>query len=335
MRLSKFLLAGAVAALSVVSGSAWSADPVKIRVAWIAPISNWGAMILEKKELARHLGKSYQYEPVHYAGTPQMITALANNELEVANLAFSTLQIAIENAKIDDLRVIADEIQDGVPNYYSQEYMVLKNGPIKKVEDLKGKVVAINAAGSAVDVATRTMLRKHGLENKRDYVMIEAPLPTMRAVLSEKKADLVPTVPPFAFDPALRAVAHSLFTNKDVAGVMQLLMWCARGSFIEKNRAAMVDFMEDAIRITTWYLDPKNHAEVAAISSKLTKQPPERFGWAYTNQDYHHAPGMKPDLEALQRNVAMIKDLGIVNTVMDVKKHADLSLIEEASKRLK
>jgi sulfonate transport system substrate-binding protein len=333
MRLSKILLTG-LAALSFGIGVA-SAEPVKIRVAWIAPISNWGAMILEKKEFARHLGKSYDYEPVHFAGTPQMITALANNELEIANLAFSTLQIAIENAHIDDLRVIADEIQDGVPGYYSQEYMVLKDGPIKRVEDLKGKVLAINAAGSAVDVATRTMLRKHGLENKRDYVMIEAPLPAMRAILAEKKADLVPTVPPFAFDPALRAIGQPLFTNKDVAGVMELLMWCARQSFIDKNRAAMNDFMEDAVRITTWYLDPKNHAEVAAISSKLTKQPPERFGWAYTKQDYHHAPGMKPDLEALQRNVAMIKDLGIVSTVMDVKKHSDLSLIEEAARRLK
>lgn len=335
MRFSKFLLTGLVAALSLMSGTGSNAEPVKIRVAWIAPISNWGPMILEKKELARHLGKSYQFEPVHYAGTPQMITALANNELEIANLAFSTLQIAIENAKIDDLRVIADEIQDGVPGYYSQEYMVLKDGPVKKVEDLKGKVLAINAAGSAVDVATRTMLRKHGLENKRDYVMIEAPLPAMRAVLADKKADLVPTVPPFSFDPALRAMAHPLFTNKDVAGVMELLMWCARQSFIDKNREAMTDFMEDVLRITGWYLDPKNHAEVAVISGRLTKQPPERFDWPYTTRDYHHAPGMKPDLDALQRNVAMIKDLGIVNTVMDVKKHADLSLIEVAGKRLK
>jgi NitT/TauT family transport system substrate-binding protein len=335
MRLSKFLVTGLVAALSLMSGTGSNAEPVKIRVAWIAPISNWGPMILEKKELARHLGKSYQFEPVHYAGTPQMITALANNELEIANLAFSTLQIAIENAKIDDLRVIADEIQDGVPGYYSQEYMVLKDGPVKKVEDLKGRVVAINAAGSAVDVATRTMLRKHGLENKRDYVMIEAPLPAMRAVLADKKADLVPTVPPFAFDPALRAIAYPLFTNKDVAGVMELLMWCARQSFIDKNRDAMTDFMEDVLRITGWYLDPKNHAEVAVISGRLTKQPPERFDWPYTTRDYHHAPGMKPDLEALQRNVAMIKELGIVNSVMDVKKHADLSLIEVAGKRLK
>ena len=335
MRVFKFLLTSFVAAIALGHAAGSNAEPVKIRVAWIAPISNWAPMILEKKDLARHLGQSYQFEPVHYAGTPQMITALANNELEIANLAFSTLQIAIENAKIDDLRVIADEIQDGVPGYYSQEYMVLKDGPIKKVEDLKGKVVAINAAGSAVDVATRLMLRKHGLENKRDYVMLEAPLPAMRAILTDKKADLVPTVPPFAFDPALRAVAQPLFTNKDIAGVMELLMWCARQSFIDKNRAAMTDFMEDTLRITGWYLDPKNHAEVAAISARITKQPPERFDWPYTNRDYHHAPGMKPDLVALQRNVAMIKELGIVNTVMDVKKHSDLSLIEAAAKRLK
>src|ERR1041384_4439798 len=274
MRLSRLLAMGFAAAMSLQASAAWSADPVKIRVSWIAPISNWGSLLLEKKELAQHLGKSYVLEPVRYVGTPQMVTALANGELEIANLAFSTLPIAIQNANLDDLRVIADEFQDGVPGYYSQEYLVLSDGPIKKIEDLKGKVVAINAGGSAVDIAIRTMLRRHGLEEKRDYVMLEAPLPTMRAVLAEKKADLIPVVPPFAFDPALRRIARPLFVNSDIHGVMQLLVWCARQSFIEQNRAAMTDFMEDTLRITRWYLDPANHSEVAAIAGRLTKQPP-------------------------------------------------------------
>jgi NitT/TauT family transport system substrate-binding protein len=332
---SRLLLMIFAVAMSFYAGAAWSADPVKIRVSWIAPLSNWGSLLLEKKELARHLGKSYVLEPVRYAGTPQMVTALANGELEVANLAFSTLPIAIQNANLDDLRVIADEFQDGVPGYYSQEYMVLSDGPIKKIEDLKGKVVAINAGGSAVDVAIRTMLRRSGLEEKRDYVMLEAPLPTMRAVLAEKKADLIPTVPPFAFDPALRSIAKPLFVNRDIHGVMQLLVWCARQSFIEKNRAAMTDFMEDTLRITRWFLDPANHDEVAAISSRLTKQPPERFDWPFTKKDYYHAPGMRPDLDALQRNVALMKDLGFMKTDIDVKKYSDLSLIEAAAARLK
>ena len=207
--------------------------------------------------------------------------------------------------------------------------------PIKKIEDLKGKVVAINAGGSAVDIAIRTMLRRHGLEDKRDYVMLEAPLPTMRAVLAEKKADLIPVVPPFAFDPALRRIAQPLFVHSDIHGVMQLLVWCARQSFIEKNRAAMTDFMEDTLRITRWFLDPANHDEVAAIAARLTKQPPERFDWPFTAKDYYHAPGMKPDLDALQRNVALMKDLGFMKSDIDVKKYSDLSLIEAAAARLK
>ena len=70
------------------------------------------------------------------------------------------MPIAIRNAGLSDLRVIADEAEDGIPDYYSQEYMVLADGPVKRPEDMKGRVMAINAGGSAVDIAQRTMLRR-------------------------------------------------------------------------------------------------------------------------------------------------------------------------------
>jgi NitT/TauT family transport system substrate-binding protein len=311
------------------------AEPVRIRVAWIAPATNWASILLEKKELARHLGQSYVLEPVRYAGTPQMITALATGELEIADLAFSTLPIAIQNAGLDDLRVIADELQDGVPGYYSQEYMVLTDGPIKTVEDLKGQAIATVATGAAVDIAIRAMLRRHGLEDKRDYTLVEAPLATMRAMLADKKVALVPEVLPFALDPELRRIAHPLFYHRDVAGVTQLLMWTARKRFLDANRAAMVDFMEDTLRITHWFLDPANHKEATEIVGRIAKQPPERFDWLFTEKDYHHDPDMIPDLTALQNNVDLAQDLGFVRAKLDVKSYADLSLVSEAAARLK
>ena len=335
MRLARTWSIALVAALIVLAQGASRAEPVKIRVSWIAPLSNWASLLMEKKDLARHMGKSYVLEPVRYSGTPQQITALANNELEIANLAYTTLPIAIHNAGLSDLRVIADELQDGIPGFYSQEYMVLKDGPVQKIEDMKGKVMAINAAGGAVDIAMRKMLRTKGLEVNRDFVQIEAPLPSMRAILADKKADMVPLVVPFSFDPELRKIAKPLFLNSDVMGVTQLLFWTARKSFIDKNRAAMVDFMEDTLRITSWFLDPKNHAQVIAIASRVTKQPPERLGWVFTNKDYHHAAGMRPDLVALQRNVALVKELGLTDKDTDVNKYADLSLLDDAAKRLK
>src|SRR6185437_15535056 len=266
----KIGLAG-VAALMLLGAGVARAEPVKMRVAWVAPISNWSSIWLDKKDLAKHLGQSYTFEPVHYAGTPPMITAIANNELEIGNLAFSTLPIAIGNAGLDDIRVISDDFQDGVDGYYSNEYDVLKDGPIKKIEDLKGKVVATNVAGSAVDIAMKAMLRKHGLEDKRDYTVIEAPFPTMKAMLAEKKVDLIPAVLPFSLDPELKKIATTLFTGKDAVGVTQFVFWTARKPFIDKNRAAIVAMLEDTLRILRWYLDPKNHDEVMQISGKLVK----------------------------------------------------------------
>jgi len=55
MRSLKFALA-AVAA--VISLGAARAEPVKIRMAWVAPVSNWASIILEKQDLAKHIGKS-------------------------------------------------------------------------------------------------------------------------------------------------------------------------------------------------------------------------------------------------------------------------------------
>jgi ABC-type nitrate/sulfonate/bicarbonate transport system substrate-binding protein len=147
MRSLKFVLAALAASAALGAGSAQS-EPVKIRSAWVAPVSNWASIVLEKKDLAKHLGKSYTLESVRFAGTPPMITAIANGELEVANLAYSTFPLAVQNANIDDLRIIADEFQDGVAGFHSNEFSVLADSPIKKVEDLKGKVIATNALGS-------------------------------------------------------------------------------------------------------------------------------------------------------------------------------------------
>jgi sulfonate transport system substrate-binding protein len=332
MRSLKFALAAM--ALAVSLGAA-RAEPVKIRMAWVAPVSNWASIVLEKQDLAKHLGKSYTVEAIRYAGTPPMMTAIATGELEIANLAYSTFPLAVQNANLDDLRVIADEFQDGVAGYATNEWAVLKDSPIKEIKDLKGKVIATNSAGSAVDIAARAMLRKAGLEDKRDYTIIEAPFPTMKAMLQEKKVDLAPYVLPFSFDPQLQQIARPLFSSKDAIGVSQFIIWAARKSFIDKNRAAMVDFMEDMLRIERWFLDPKNHDEAMKIAAKVTKSPPERWDWLFTKRDYYRNPDMIPDLKALQSNINLTHELGFIKAPMDVSKYTDLSLVEEAAKRLK
>ena len=336
MRRPTFALSCAAALALVVVGAAHGAEPVKIRASWVVAPSDWTPLLLEKPDLMRHQGKSYAFEPIRFQGTPAVITALANNELELGNLAFSSLALAIQNAGLEDLRIVGDQFKDGAEGHYTNQFFVLKDSPVQKVADLKGRIVATNAAGSAVDIAMRAMLRKHGLEDKRDYTMIEAPFPTMKAMLAQKKADLAPFVAPFSFDPELKQIARPLFAQKDAIGTTQMIVWVARKGFLEKNRAAMVDFMEDSLRVVRWYLDPRNQGEVAQIAARVTQHPPERFaGWLFTDKDYARSPDLLPDLAALQANIEVQRDLGFLKGPIDVQKYVDLSIVREAATRLK
>ena len=330
------LTQGLIIALAIGASHVAMADPVKIRASWTVPVSNWMSILLEKKDLMTHLGKSYVLEPTRYTGTPLMVTALANGELDVANLTFSAIGLAVQNAGLDDLRIISDEFQDGVGDYYSQEFFVLKDSPFQKVQDLKGKILATNALGSAVDIAMKAMLRKNGMEDRRDYTVVEAQFPAMRALLAEKKADLVPGVLPFSLDPELRKISRTLFLQKDAVGTTQMAVYAARKGFIEKNRPALVDFMEDTLRVVRWYLDPANHNEAVAIAVRVTKQPAAIFeSWLFTNKDYYRDHNMMPNLTALQSNVDEQKALGFLKSDIDIKGHSDLSVISEAAQRLK
>ena len=98
----RFLATVIVCMLLLQHGAAES-QPLKIRIGWVVPTTDWALLMLEKRDLARHMGKSYELEPVRFASSPTVITAMANGELDIGNLAFSTLALAIETPHLDDI----------------------------------------------------------------------------------------------------------------------------------------------------------------------------------------------------------------------------------------
>jgi sulfonate transport system substrate-binding protein len=325
----------AVAAQLALSGMAARAEPVTIRVSWVAIVTNMPSILALKPDLARHQGKSYVFEPTHYASTPLMIPAIATGELDIATFAYSTLAAAIQKAGISDLRVIADELQDGVEGYYSDEYFVRSDSPIRAVEDLKGEILGTSGIGGAMDVPMREMLKKHGLDPMKDVTIVEVSMPNLHVALAEQKVDLITSPLPFSMDPGLRQMARTLFTQREAAGATQMIVWAARAGFIEKNRAAMVDFLEDTIRARRWFADPANHAEMVKLVTGFTKQSADHYdSWLFTKRDYYRNPDDLPDLGALQQNVDTLGDMGLLPGKIDVAAYSDLSLVREAAARV-
>lgn len=330
----RHLIGAALVAAFCLGTGVGRAEPVKIRMAWIT-IGNPPPILEAKKDLAQHWGTSYTVEPIHFQGTPPIMTALAAGELEIANLSFPSLGNAILNAGLSDLKIIGDEGQDGVAGYHSIEYMVLKDGPIKSIADLKGKVVATNIIGSAVDIGVRAMLKKDGLVATRDYSIIEAAFPNQPSMLLQQKAALIVGVPPFSLDEKFRAQTRTLFTQKDAMGKSQLAVWTAREPFLAKNRAALVDFFSDYLRIMRWYLDPANRPQMLEIVAGVFKVPVERLDKSTYNENdvYFDRNGM-PDMKALQADVDLAADFGFLKERVDLAKYTDLSIMEDAVKRV-
>src|SRR5579864_8383789 len=98
--------------LAAAAAGAQAQEPLRLRIGWAVTPAQLTPLLFEKKEVLRHYGQSYTVELMHFAGSPPQMTAFAANELEIANLAFSSVGLAIQNAHIDDLRVVADVNQD-------------------------------------------------------------------------------------------------------------------------------------------------------------------------------------------------------------------------------
>ena len=327
------LLAG-FAAASVPLAARAQAAPLKIRFGWAIAPAQFLPVIFENTGILKHYGKSYTTEAYYFKGSAPQITALAAGELDLAALAFSSFGLAIQNARMADIRVVGDLYQDGVPGFYSSQYVVRADSPIKTVEDLKGKTIATNGLGGAIDMAMRNMLRNHGLEDKRDYKVIEVEFPNMAAMLGEQKVDMAGMVAPFSLTETKAGRVRSLFTIKDSMGVAQTTLMAARTPFIAKNRDVLVDFFEDVQTGTRWLLNPANRKAALALVSRVTKQPESAFAdWAFTGDDYYHDPDVRPNIAALQSNLSVQKELGFLKAEIDAKAYADLSLIEDAAKR--
>ena len=180
----------------------------------------------------------------------------------------------------------------------------------------------------------KAMLHKHGLEPNRDYTVVEAPFPAMKSMLAEKKVDLIPAVLPFSYDPELQQNRAAICScRSDAIGVTDMVVWTARKPFIDKHRAALVDFFEDTLRITHWYADPKNHEE-ACRSSAPDQAAAAVFDWVV------HQTGLlsrsRSDAEPRRAAEERRHDQGsrFHRAELRRQKIFRLSMVEEAAKRL-
>ena len=313
------------------------ADPLKIRVDWTIVPGQFAPLIPEFSNYApgvyRHYGKSYVVEPLKFKGGGATLTALAVGETDLSTLNPQSLVLGVTNAKLE-LRVIAQQLSTEVSGY-QQTYFWVKAESVKRIEDLKGKVIGVNARGSAPDSAAEIVLARHNLRTPADYQLLEIPFPSQFPALETNQINAAVLVPPFNLSAAADRSLKPLFSIGDAFGAVETSMWVAKADFVANHRGALVDFLEDNIRMRRWMFDPNTRADAIRLLSDVSKIPADRYqSWVYTTNDYYYDPNAMVDTKRLQRNVDDMRDAGIVPASVDVARYVDLSLAREAAKRV-
>ncbi len=336
--IAALVMAASVGLIGIVTAApGGAAEPMTIRVGWaqtpghLAPLV--GELAKRHPEIMPNDGKTYKFEPVRYAGSTPQIQALAIKQLEVAAFSDSAFALAVTNAHLN-VKIVADVLQTGAPGYWSGEYVVAKNGPIKTIADVKGKRVATNAIGSEADSTMRAMLRRHGVQDK-NFTTVEANFANQPAMLEGGKVDMIELLPQFARELMETGKYRVLFDSGQVHGVSDGVFWCMRSDVIAEHKAALTDFYTDYMRAMRWFLNPKNRKEALAITVAVTHKPEKDIDFAFTKHDFYRSPDLMPLPDAIQKEIDEDVKLGVLPKGFTVSPtYVDLSMIKAAKQRL-
>ena len=331
------VIAGAagLAATATVTRPARAA-PLSIRVGWATMPGHLIPVLFDNpaQKGLKHYGRSYTVKPILFRGSSPQLMAMAGRELDFFASAGSTLALGVTNAHLD-LQIVSDIIQDGVPGWHSDTWLVKADGPIRKIEDLKGKRIATNAIGSASDTAMRGLLLRHGLVDKRDYVVIQAAFNAMPSLLEKGEVDCSIILNPMLIAMLKTGKWRALFQGKDIFGASETIFLAGRASYLKKHQDVVADFMEDWVRSRRWFLDPKNRTAAISIIARFMHIAPTELSYVFTHQDYFRDPWSVPNLPGVQKPIDIAHQIGLLKQTITVSPgHANLSFLTEAKKRI-
>lgn len=225
---------------------------------------------LSAHELAAELGyfdgTGITLENVGYAqGGPASLVALAGGSVELGSAATA----AVLNSIAAGNDFVAAYPSNGINDEAQSIFYVLEDSPIKTVEDIVGKTIAVNTLGAHLDYVVREALHQKGLP-KDSANLIVVPGPQLEQVLRSGQVD----VSAFGYwqttftgaalqNGGLRAV----FDDTDVLGEIAGGFIVLRRDWIEAHPKEAKAFVEGSVKALDYARE--NPEETKAIFARV------------------------------------------------------------------
>ena len=327
------VLGGFGAAAAVFASSGSRAAPVPIRFATGGGLGSSEietviySAAMPAVALPR-LGHDYSLDMTFTSGTPQAAALLAAGQADMATLSCSALAAGlVKDAFPAGLTVVSDNYQDGHAGHASNGFYVLADSPITTVADLRGKIVAVNAFGSAVDLIARVALKRQGIDPRRDLQMVEIGLPNIGAAIRQKRVDCGALVLPFQAAEMAAGGVRPVFSAADALGPSSVVFNVVANDFLKAHPDVVRAMLADYVGALKFLSDPSNHEAAVSVTAALTKLPPPALDYVMTDRDYYRAPDGSVDAALIQKPIDALVELGLLPGAVPVAKYVDMRFL--------
>jgi sulfonate transport system substrate-binding protein len=282
-----------------------------------------------QKNVLKGYGKDYTVDMTFTRGTPEAGTLLAAGQADMATLSFAVFATSVLQSIVPGgLTIISDNYQDGRPGYAQNTFFVLKDSPIQSTHDLKGKKVAINAYGSAVDLALRVKLKKDGIDPRKDLTIVEVAFPNQAAAIREKRIDCGILILPFMNAEIRKGDLRALFTGGDAFGPYSVIFQVVTNEFLKKEPGVVRSFLADYVRGLQWFYDPDNRKKAVEITAEFTKSPADVLdSYFMTERDYYRDRNGCVGVATIQTPIDAMRNEGFIDRPVKISDYLDTSYL--------
>jgi ABC-type nitrate/sulfonate/bicarbonate transport system substrate-binding protein len=310
-----------VAGLSLGATPAGAA-PLTIRLGYSLAAEEQLWLLMAKPDLGKNYGVLYTLEPTRFTGSSQRAEAFAAGAIDLASSGANGVLFAA--AEGIPSTIIASVSKESMHRGFNTTFLALASSPINKVEDLKGKTVAVNGFSTTGELWLRSALEHHDL-SENDVTVVPIAFPAMAESLRSRRIDAGEFPQPFDAMARKEMEVKTIFTSKEgMPFDEELVVIVGHDTFLKANSEAVRGFLADLQAATKFYLDNPREARQILIDKKFVRIPPDVY---LDMKDYDRDPTMRVDIEALKKMQDMQVSAGFQKKTSDIGSLVDLSYL--------
>jgi NitT/TauT family transport system substrate-binding protein len=274
--------------------------------------------------ITRHSLDNALFIPKLFQGFPEIKEALISDSLQVGFMV-APMAIALRSQGVP-IKIVY------LGHRYGSAMVVRKNGPVRSVADLRGRVIGIPSRYSDERLLAYKALKHHGIAEAQ-VKMIEMPPPDVSSAMEAGALDAFVMGEPYPSQAEMGGIGRTLFYAREYWPDYMSCVVVVRQDIIDQRPDAVQVLIDGLARSGLWLDEDLENREAAAdfVGRRYFRKPPELLRWSLTNPperiEYRQLSPRKGDFDMVRD---LMLELGLIQRSIEFDDYVDARFAESA-----